>query len=409
MNRWFGSNGVASAFVAAILLNGCAGGGISGASSQGGAPFAPSAPSHRAHAAVGLGKVLTTKDGGQIFGFDIDQNGNDGVLASAKDTSKPGVYKVSVETFDQNSGQITKSFASSTGTKNSYGVDGIFAGDVALVTHFTVPKGKLFANRTYETMNPVTQEQFTGKWTPPIKDVNVEQGAENQATSTSVLFAIELKNQDKPDLFVSNIAANTFSNVIHLDPNLFGGADGPQLGQYTAANEAVFALSPDGGRVGGEAPVNVLIDLATGKSTQFTGYNSGPFGAGYVNGMAVDPNTGIEATTTELNAQVEFYDVNKKTGITNVQLPCTGNASQGASGSGVAVDPVNKLFFVNEQTYCNGSQGSAIVIYDEAGNLVETITGFNFVIAEPAAVLNPSKRMGWAFGPQFSQLQQFFY
>ena len=32
---------------------------------------------------VGLGKVLTTSDGQEIYGFDIDQNGNDGVLASA--------------------------------------------------------------------------------------------------------------------------------------------------------------------------------------------------------------------------------------------------------------------------------------------------------------------------------------
>ena len=33
---------------------------------------------------VGLGATLMTKDGGQIFGFDIDQNGNDGVLAVAR-------------------------------------------------------------------------------------------------------------------------------------------------------------------------------------------------------------------------------------------------------------------------------------------------------------------------------------
>jgi hypothetical protein len=258
-------------------------------------------------------------------------------------------------------------------------------------------------------MNPVTQQKFTGTWTPSIADVDVQQGAENQSTPTSVLFAIELKNQDKPDLFVSNIAANTFSNVIHLDPNLFGGGNGPHVAQYTAANEAVFALSPDGGRVGGAPPVNVLIDLTSGNETKFNGYNLGPFHAGYVNGLAVDPNTGVAATTTELNAQVEFYDLNKKTGIAAVQLPCTGNADQSSSGSGVAVDPVNKLFLVAEQFYCSGSQGSALVIYDEQGNLVETITGFAFAIAEPAVVLNPSKRMGWAFGPQFSQLQQFFY
>ena len=153
----------------------------------------------------------------------------------------------------------------------------------------------------------------------------------------------------------------------------------------------------------------MLIDLTTGKQTQFTGYNEGPFGAGFVNGLAVDPNTGVAATTTELNAQVELYDLNKKTGIAAVQLPCTGSASQSNSGAGITADPVNKLFLVTDPFYCNGSQGSALVIYDEQGNLVETITGFKFAIAEPPVAIDPGKRMGWAFGPQFSQLQQFFY
>lgn len=350
-------------------------------------------------ATIGLGKILTTKDNGQIFGFDVNQNGTDGAFAEA----------TSVDIFDQNTGKITKSFAHSTGQRNTYSFDGIYFGDVGLVTHYITPKGQIYATRKYRTMNPVTAGMFTGNWTPSIADINVNQGAENQTTSTAVLFAIELKNQDKPDLFVSNVAKNTFSNVIHLDPNLFGGADGPQLGQYTAANEGVIALSPDGGRVGGEAPVNVLINLQTGNQTQFTGYNNGPFGAGYVNGVAVDPNTGVEVTTTELNAQVEFYDLNKKTGIADVQLPCTGNASQENSGAGIAVDPINKLFLVTDPFYCNGNQGSALVIYDEKGNLIETITGFKFAIGEGAPAINPSKRMGWAFGPQFSQLQQFFY
>lgn len=35
----------------------------------------------------GLGVTLTTADGGEIFGFDIDQNGSDGVLASSQDVN----------------------------------------------------------------------------------------------------------------------------------------------------------------------------------------------------------------------------------------------------------------------------------------------------------------------------------
>jgi hypothetical protein len=356
---------------------------------------------------VGLGSILTTKDGGQVFGFDINQNGSDGVLASAQ-TVGSSIFKVSVETFDQDTGKITKSFAKYTGHRNSYGMDGIVAGDVALITHYVEPVGQIYAKRVYDVMNPVTANKFTGSWTPPVKDSDVLGYAENQATTTSVFFAIELKNQDNPDLVVSNVAANQ-STVFHLDPNLFGLADGPIVGQYTAANQGVIALSPDAGAVGGLAPINVLIDLKTGKQTQFNGYNNGEFHAGDVNGLAVDPNTGVAATTTELNAQVEFYNLATETGITAVQLPCTGNTSQENSGTGIAVDPVNKLFLVTDPFFCDGSQGSAIVVYDESGNEVEQITGFKFAIGEPAPVINPSKRMGWTFGPGFNQLQQFFY
>lgn len=360
-------------------------------------------------ASVGLGAVLSTSDGGQIFGFDINQAGDDGVLASARTINAKGEVTVSVETFDQNTGAITGSFASYTGFRNEYGMDGIFAGDVALITHYVTPSGSIYARRVYEVMNPVTAGKFTGPWTAPIKDIDVLQGAENQTTSTSVLFAIELKNADKPDLIVTDLARNTISRTIPLDANLFGGADAPVLGQFTAANAAIIALSPDAGAVNGQAPLNISIDLGTGKMTRFSGYNNGPFGAGYVTGMAVDPNTGVAATVTELNAQVEFYDMARKVGITAEQLPCTGDTDQLSAGSGIAVDPVNKLFLVTEKLYCTGSQGSAILVYDETGKLQETIPGFTFAIGEPAPVINPSKRMGWAFGPTFSQLQQFFY
>jgi hypothetical protein len=377
-------------------------------------PTAHAAAAHRpVHHPVGLGKVLTTKDGGQIFGFDINQAGDDGVLASADLNSQD--VPSSVETFDQNTGKITKSFRKRVGEEKATVVDGIVAGDVGLVTYYKPIKGTIYSKRKYAVMNPVTAQKFTGEWTPPISDVDVQQVAANQATSTSVVFAIELKKQDNPVLFVSDIAANTFSNVIKLDPFLFSLCNGPQLGEYTAENEAVLATSPDCGAVGGQAPVNALVDLSTGKIQEFNGYNNGFFHAGSVNGLAVDPNTGVAATTTELNSQVEFYDMNKKAGITFVQLPCTNDTDQLNSGTTIANDPVNKLFLVKDPDYCDGSQGGALVIYDEKGNLVETITGFAFpkdVVIDPPPRINPGKRMGWVFGGPggtVNQLQQFFY
>jgi hypothetical protein len=75
---------------------------------------------------------------------------------------------------------------------------------------------------------------------------------------------------------------------------------------------------------------------------------------------------------------------------------------------------VNKLFLVTEPNYCDSGK-AAIQVYDEGGNLIETITGFNPAVGsamdQPPPRINPSKRMGWALGgPQgLSQLQQFFY
>lgn len=397
-----------SVCVGTLALGACRGGG-SPAGSQTVIP-ATNAVRSAPLAAGRLGSVLNTQDGGQVFGFDINQNGADGALASSRSTNKPGIYTVSVETFNQDTGAITSSFAKETGRTNSYAFDGIFAGDTGLVTHYTTPKGTIYATRSYELMGPVTAQKFTGPWSQPTPDIDILQAGVNQTTPTAVLFAIELKNADVPDLIVSDVAHNTISNVIHLDPNLFGGANGPMLGQFVRANEAVIALSPDAGAVGapGAAPLNIVFNLATGAKTQFKGFNNGFYGSGYVNGLAVDPNTGVAATTTELNAQVEFYDIAKRKGIVAAQLPCTSDTSQSFSAAGVAADPVHKLFLVSAPFYACGS-GSALIVYDEAGKLVETITGFTFALAEPAAVLNPSKRMGWTFGPKFSQLQQFFY
>ena len=49
--------------------------------------------------------VVRTKFGGQIFGFDIDQNGTEGVLADVKQFNNGKVLSA-VETFDLKTGKI---------------------------------------------------------------------------------------------------------------------------------------------------------------------------------------------------------------------------------------------------------------------------------------------------------------
>jgi hypothetical protein len=377
-------------------------------------PAGATAPGHSTHGTplrllndhkVGLGKVLTTSDGGQIFGWDINQHGTDGVLAASQNA--PQGYKVSVQTFDQVTGTITRTFAKYAGNRNSYGVDGIFAGDVALITHYVVPPHTIYAKRFYKVMDPVTAERFTGEWTPPVKNFDVIQAAQNQSAKTSVLYGIELNHHSHPALVVSDLTAGT-AKLILLQRNRFRVGT-TMVAQDTRMNRAVLAAS--GGAVGGPPPVNVLIDLDTGQITKkWHGLNNGPFGAGFVNGLAVDSRTHIACTTTELNAQVEFYDLTSRKGIA-VQLPGTGPADQLNSGAAVVDDPVHKLFLVTDPVYAP-SGGPAIVVYKENGDFVEAITGFHFggFAQGPTRVaVNPSQRMGWVDGPGIDQLQQFFY
>jgi hypothetical protein len=276
-----------------------------------------------------------------------------------------------------------------------------------LITHYVTPNGSIFAKRRYLLMDPVTGQRFTGHWTPPVKDFDVIQNAENQSTTTSVVYGIQLKNADKPALVVSNLAQGA-TKLINLDPNTFrvGSA---LVAQDTATNQAMLASS--NGAVGGPPPLNTLVNLRTGQLTQWNGLNNGFFGAGFVNGLAVDSTTGMACTTTELNSQVEFYDLATQTGFA-VQLPGTTNTDQVHSGAAVASDSVHGLFLVADPVFAPTGD-SAILVYDEQGNLVESITGFSFsnrfrVIPVRVAV-NPELRMGWVDGPGINQLQQFFY
>jgi hypothetical protein len=256
-------------------------------------------------------------------------------------------------------------------------------------------------------MNPVSGGKITGPWTPPNPKNSVFwQLAPNQTTDTQVAAVFrDAFSSDVPWLYVSDIATNTFLNFIRVK-----GVS--TLAQDTTTNEAVTASANTGGGEGDAGKV-VLVNLTTGKTREFKQFNNGLYGAGYVDGLAVDSNTGIVCITTEINAQVAFYKLSNGTGVW-VQLPNTGPDSELNSGWVVANDPLHRLFLVTQPYTSTGSSGSSIDVYDETGNLIENINGFNFENANyPANVLkivvNPSLRIGWVNGPNGNQIQQFFY
>lgn len=362
------------------------------------APLNVARPELARRTGIGPGPVITTSDAGEIFGFDIDQNGHDGLLASWAGN------EISVQTFDTQSDKITKTFGVITGKRaakgDDYVVDGIFANDAGLVDFQKagIP-GQTATKDTYHLANPVTQNKLNGKWVPPLKLFNVTQWAENQSTKTSVVYGYQREGSDNPSLVVSDIANDTFSKVIPLNLNDFSLATLPQLAQDTVKNRAIMASSPDGGAAGGPPPVIWMIDLSSGKTTHFGGVACpGLAGCGYANGIGYDSKTGIACTTTEIDGGVEFYNVAKKTGF-NESLP--NGAGQFGAGGFVANDPINGLFLVAQPNSSTGP-GSSIQVYDEDGTFVESVNGFGFgassVIPQRIAI-DPSSRTGWVNGP----------
>ena len=364
----------------------------------------------RTGAPVGAGSTIVhSKFGGQIFGFDIDQNGTEGVLSESQDISG-GRVLAAVETFDQASGKIL-SVVSKIQTKDDYLTLGIVGTSVGLVEREHVT-GIFVTKRIYGELNPLAANKFTRQWTPPLTASDIIQGiSRNQGSpTTAVLFSKNDGNNFSSFVFGSNVAANTFEPIVTLSDPVFSVSNAPQVAYDSGTNQAVVASSDSA--VGGPPPMFALVDLTTGTVNEFTGIpGPPPFRQGTINGLAVDSEDGIACTATELDFRVEFYDLTTKKGFA-VVLP--GANGQLQSGSDVEYDPVNKLFFVAQSVSSTGP-GSSIQVYNTKGQLVESLNGFNFSNASNVVfthiALNPSKRSGYVDGPDSGvrEIQSFTY
>ena len=359
---------------------------------------------------VGAGSTIVhSMFGGQIFGFDIDQNGTEGVLSEAQDISGGNVL-AAVETFDQASGKILK-VAAKTKTKDDFLTLGIVGSSVGLVEREHVT-GIFVTKRIYEELNPVSSNKFTGTWTPPLtaKDIVLGVSRLQGTPTTAVLYFENGGNNFDTFVFGSNVGANTFEAAVDLTDPTFMSSNFPQVAYDSATNQAVVASSNSA--VGGPPPQIALVDLTTGAVDQFTGLpGPPPYRQGSINGLAVDSEDGIACTTTELDFRVEFYDLKTQSGF-SVVLPKANGQLQ--SGSDVEFDPVHKLFFV-AQSVSSTASGSSIQVYNTSGKLVESLNGFNFSNASNVVfthiALNPSNRSGYVDGPDagVTDIQSFTY
>jgi len=361
------------------------------------------------HSSAGpTGVLVHSKFAGQIFGFDIDQNGTEGLLTEAK-TLANGNVLAAVETFDQATGNILNvvQLTQPSHSQDDFITLGVVGNSVGLFEHEHV--GRLFvSSRTFSVLNPLSSNRITGVWTPPIGAQHIIMPAgvsRSQGVPNVAVFAYDNSGQFVPWVFSSNVANNTFGPVVRItDSNNFGSVP-PPIAYDSATNEALLGGGPG---CFGCRPVFAVVDLTQDTFTEFTG-----IGFGFVNGLAIDAADGIACSTTEDDANVEFYDLSTRTGFT-VQLPGSGG-QQFYSGADVEFDPIHKLFLIAQPNSSSTRSGSTIYVYDTHGNLQETINGFSFSntfnVVPAHIALHPSLRSGYVDGPDtgVTELQAFTY
>ena len=343
-----------------------------------------------------------SKFGGQIFGFDIDQNGTEGILSEAQ-TLGNGDVLAAVETFDQRTGKILKVIAKKQ-SQDDFVTLGVVGNGVGLVDYEHEVRF-LDVKRYFPMLNPLTANKFTSLWTPPLGKTHLLMGvSRNQGDPNTAFFAYDNGNTFQPWVFTSNVAANTFSQTVIPNDDRFSFGVPPVIGYDSQKNVAVIAQdfgSPT------DVPEIGLIDLTAGTFDEFTGV-----GLGLVNGIAVDSDDHIACTTTEIDYSVEFYDLQNRTGFSEF-LPNATN--QLFSGADVEYDPIHKVFLIAQPISSTAPNGSSIHVYDTKGNFIESINGLSFSNAFniiPAHIaLHPSKRAGFIDGPDpgVTEIQSFKY
>ncbi len=342
------------------------------------------APKHPPNA---TGIVVQTKFGGQILGYDIDQTGTQGLLSEFVAESGGGSSVVATETFDQATGKILKVVAKKTHTEDDYVTEGIIGNHVGIILY--QHETSLFhVHNHFRIMNPFTGDKFTGIWTPPIPKGSYL-SALTRTQGTDNIAAIETPPSGGiPLVFGSNVTANTFGPKISLKSIFNNGEFSFPLIAYDSKNNHAVLSASFGCPTC--TPKIATVDLTTGKIDEFTG-----LGLGSTNGIAVDPASAIACTTTEIDFSVEFYDLKKHTGII-VTLP--GASGQIQSGEDVEFDPIHHVFLVGQYTSTGNINDPQphIYVYDEKGNLKNTVTGLDRIpIYGAYLAINPAQRTGY--------------
>lgn len=341
---------------------------------------------------TGPGNILVTpKFGGYLLGYGIDPKGTEGLLSEYL-ALKDGKNFIATETFDQKTGKILKVLAKKNDTQDNYFTWSIYGDHVGLDEFYQS------TGNTFPILDPLNGNKFTGTWTPPIPEGSLLWSVRDDQSSAEVgVLFFDIDTEDAA-VFSSNIAKNTFGSVTVVNNVDFQLDVVPAFAYDSKTNQAILA-----GKCPNCTPEIGLVDLSTGKIKTFTGV-----GNGYVNGLAVDSKRGIAVSTTTSDNGVEFYNLAEQTGF-EVPLPCAQSLVAEAGGD-VEFDAMHNLFLV-QQTFNSCDSFSRLYVYDEKGNLKETLTGFEIWPVSPIFIaLNPGNRSGFVYQNRLGEtLQSFNY
>ncbi len=391
------TTGVAAVLIAAAVGSSAT---FAGSPARGPGRGAHGRPALARHAA-GPGPVLTSKYGGQIFGWAIDENGTDGVLSEVPSISGTTFTSV-VEAFDQTTAKVTgvvrKQFSGPAGNRE-LNVDAILADDIGLIDDERDHKD-LLRKDVYYVMSPASGGKITGTWTrPPGKDFLIYDIADQQTSPLTVMAATILDHTiTLPPTFevvVTNVAQNKILRVLHAPSG--DGVNYPYFVSEDTSTQHAYVPAANYS----SQTVFIDYDVQTGKTLNT--FVAPPF-SGPVMGQAIDSSSHMMCTTTGTTYSVQMYDLTTKQQTFVGEIPNAGG--EGQAGSSIAADPVNHLFLVEQPNSLKG--GSEIYVYDENGNVVEGLTGFRFGPSS-GIQLDAKSRTGWVDGPNADQLQEFSY
>src|SRR5579863_1026229 len=325
--------------------------------------------------------VVRPKFGGQFSGYDIDQNGTEGILAEIK-TTKNGSTLSAVETFDQKTGKILKVIRKGVTQFDDDIVIGIVGTSTAIVLHEHA--GAHGAERTYRLISPLDANKYTGVWKPPHFDTKelVVGVSHNQGATDAAFFVLHnIYPGTTYFAFKEDMQKQTFGKEITMTTPDFEPFTPIAFAFDVKTNTGVLAEAQGCNYC---IPEIGAVNLNTGKFDDFQGLGKG------LQGLAVDSDDGVACTTSADDASVQFYDLKTQTGISE-DLP--GGIGQAQSGFDVEYDPIHKLFLIFQPD--GPGEHSFIQVYNPKGTLVDSIDFGPYNHFGGYIALQPKQRSGF--------------